>query len=140
MRRNIHTYRRLTITSIKIKEINVVDTNGWIINSTEEDVINNYDMNSKEQSKEFVDMMKVQDSFVQEYSPRGKDETVWRKYAAMNLTSGGFIQVGYGANQFHAMLNEYVIDVTRDRHVGTSGFVAVLDENLCIVTDDVTVS
>ena len=42
-----------------IKEINVVDTNGWIINSTEPDVINNYDMNSKEQSKEFVDMMKV---------------------------------------------------------------------------------
>ena len=119
-----------------IKEINVVDSTGWIINSTEEDVINNYDMNSKEQSKEFVDMMKVQDSFVQEYSPRGKDETVWRKYAAMNLTSGGFIQVGYDAEQFHTMLNEYVIDVTKNRHVGTGGFVAVLDENLCIVTDD----
>ena len=119
-----------------IKEINVVDSNGWIINSTEEDVINNYDMNSKEQSKEFVDMMKVQDSFVQEYSPRGKDETVWRKYAAMNLTSGGFIQVGYDAEQFHTMLNEYVIEVTKNRHVGTSGFVAVLDEKLCIVTDD----
>ena len=119
-----------------IKEINVVNTNGWIINSTEEDVINNYDMNSKEQSKEFVDMMKVQDSFVQEYSPRGKDETVWRKYAAMNLESGGFIQVGYDAEQFHTMLNEYVIEVTKNRHVGTSGFVAVLDEKLCIVTDD----
>ena len=119
-----------------IKEINVVDSNGWIINSTEEDVIDNYDMNSKEQSKEFVDMMKVQDSFVQEYSPRGKDETVWRKYAAMNLTSGGFIQVGYDAEQFHTMLNEYVIDVTKSRHVGTSGFVAVLDEKLCIVMDD----
>ena len=119
-----------------IKEINVVDTNGWIINSTEPDVINNYDMNSKEQSKEFVDMMKVQDSFVQEYSPRGKDESVWRKYAAMNLASGGFIQVGYDAEQFHTMLNEYVIDVTKNRHVGTSGFVAVLDEKLCIVTDD----
>jgi len=119
-----------------IKEINVVDSNGWIINSTEEDVINNYDMNSKEQSKEFVDMMKVQDSFVQEYSPRGKDEAVWRKYAAMNLTSGGFIQVGYDAEQFHTMLNEYVIDVTKNRHVGTGGFVAVLDEKLCIVTDD----
>ena len=119
-----------------IKEINVVDTNGWIINSTEEDVINNYDMNSKEQSKEFVDMMKVQDSFVQEYSPRGKDETVWRKYAAVNLAAGGFIQVGYDADQFHTILNEYVVDVTQNRHVGTSGFVAVLDENLCIVTDD----
>ena len=119
-----------------IKEINVVDANGWIINSTEEDVINNYDMNSKEQSKEFVDMMKVQDSFVQDYSPRGKDEAVWRKYAAMNLEAGGFIQVGYDAEQFHTMLNEYVIEVTKNRHVGTGGFVAVLDEKLCIVTDD----
>ncbi len=120
-----------------IKEINVVDPNGIIINSTvEEDVINRYDMNSKAQSKEFVDMLKVQDSFVQDYSPRGKDETEWRKYAAMNLAEGGFIQVGYDPEQFHAMLNEYVIDVTKNRHVGTGGFVAVLDENLNIITDD----
>ena len=118
-----------------IKEINIVASNGIIKNSTEADSIN-YDMNSKAQSKEFVDVLKVQDSFVQDYSPRGKDETVWRKYAAVNLTDGGFIQVGYDAEQFHTMLNEFVIDVTKNRHVGTAGFVAVLDENLCMVIDD----
>ena len=119
-----------------IKEINVVDAGGMITNSTEADVINNYDMNSKAQSKEFVDVLKTQDSFVQEYSPRGKDETVWRKYAAVNLADGGFIQVGYDAEQFHKMLNGFVIDVTKNRHVGTSGFVAVLDEQLCMVIDN----
>ena len=119
-----------------INEINVVDDTGMIINSTEGDVINTYDMNSKAQSKEFVDTLKVQDSFVQDYSPRGKDESVWRKYAAMNLADGGFIQVGYDAEQFHKMLNEFVIDVTKDRHVGTDGFVAVLDEQLCMVIDN----
>ena len=119
-----------------IKEINVVASNGIITNSTETDVIGNYDMNSKAQSKEFVDMLKVQDSFVQEYSPRGKDESVWRKYAAVNLADGGFIQVGYDAEQFHAMLNGFVVDVTKDRHVGTNGFVAVLDEQLCMVIDN----
>ena len=119
-----------------IKEINVVAPSGIITNSTEADVINNYDMNSKAQSKEFVDTLKVQDSFVQEYSPRGKDESVWRKYAAVNLTNGGFIQVGYDAKQFHKMLNEFVIDVTKNRHVGTSGFVAVLDEQLQMVIDN----
>jgi hypothetical protein len=119
-----------------IKEINVVDSDGIIINSTEADVINNYDMNSKEQSKEFVDTLKVQASFVQEYSPRGKDESVWRKYAAVNLVEGGFIQVGYDAEQFHEMLNEFVVDVTKNRHVGTDGFVAVLDEQLCMVIDN----
>ena len=118
-----------------IKEINVVGSNGIITNSTETDSID-YDMNCKEQSKEFVDMLKIHNEFVQEYSPRGKDETEWRKYAAVNLTAGGFIQVGYDPEQFHTMLNEYVIDVTKNRHVGTSGFVAVLDEQLCIVTDD----
>ena len=119
-----------------IKEINVVAQGGLITNSTEADVIGNYDMNSKAQSKEFVDMLKVQDSFVQEYSPRGKDESVWRKYAAVNLIDGGFIQVGYDAEQFHEMLGEFVIDVTKNRHVGTSGFVAVLDEQLCMVIDN----
>ena len=120
----------------EIKEINVVSSNGWITNSTEPDVINNYDMNSKPQSKEFVDKLKVQTSFVQEYSKRGKDENVWRKYAAVKLANGGFIQVGYDAEQFHTMLNEFVIDVTKNRHVGTSGFVAVCDDSLKLVTDN----
>ena len=86
-------------------------------------------MNSKAQSKEFVDTLKTQNSFVQDYSPRGKDENVWRKYAAINLTNGGFIQVGYDAEQFHKMLNEFVIDVTKNRHVGTgvsSGLLPVI--------------
>ena len=120
----------------EIIEINVVDENGMITNSTEPDVINSYDMNSKAQSKEFVDMLKTQDSFVQEYSRRGKDESVWRKYAAINLENGGFIQVGYDAEQFHEMLNEFVVDVTKNRHVGTGGFVAVCDEKLSIITDN----
>ncbi len=119
-----------------IKEINVVDASGLIIDSTELDVIGNYDMNSKAQSKEFVDVLKTQDSFVQQYSPRGKDETVWRKYAAINLNDGGFIQVGYDAEQFHEMLNEFVVDVTKNRHVGTGGFIAVCDNNLSLVIDN----
>ena len=117
-----------------IVEINIVSSKGIIQKSTESDSID-YDMNSKEQSKEFVDTLKVQNSFVQKYSPRGKDGSVWRKYAAVNLTNGGFIQVGYDAEQFHDILDEYVIDFTKNRHVGTSGFVAVLDEDLKIVTD-----
>ncbi|MBR5872632.1 MAG: hypothetical protein IKZ06_03205, partial [Oscillospiraceae bacterium] len=119
-----------------IKEINVVDQSGIIVDSTEADVINSYDMNSKEQSKEFVDTLKVQDSFVQEYTPRGKDESVWRKYAAVNLDNGGFIQVGYDAEQFHEMLNGFVVDVTKNRHVGTGGFVAVCDDKLNMVIDN----
>ena len=119
----------------QIKEINVVDEDGIIRKSTEPDSID-YDMTKKEQSNEFVVKLQVQDSFVQDYTPRGKDESVWRKYAAMNLENGGFIQVGYDAEQFHEMLNEFVVDVTKNRHVGTGGFVAVCDENLNMVIDN----
>ena len=119
----------------EIKEINVVNEKGIIKKSTELDSID-YDMNSKAQSKEFVDMLKVENSYVQEYSPRGKDESVWRKYAALSLEDGWFIQVGYDAEQFHEMLNEFVVDVTKNRHVGTGGFVAVCDDNLNLVIDN----
>ena len=119
-----------------IKEINVVNAVGLIINSTEADVINNYDMNSKAQSREFVEKLKEQSSFVQKYSPRGKDANIWRKYAAVNLAGGGFIQVGYDAEQFHEMLNAFVVDITKNRHVGTGGFVAVCDDKLCMVIDN----
>ena len=118
-----------------IKEINVVSSDGIIITSTEEGV-DNYDMNSKAQSKEFVDVLKTQNSFVQQYGPRGKDASVWRKYAAVRLSEGGFIQVGYDAEQFHEMLNEFVVDVTKNRHVGTGGFVAVCDDKLSMVIDN----
>ena len=118
-----------------IIEINIVDTNDMITNSTDASVINRYDMNSKDQSRQFVEAMKTADSFVQEYGPRGEDNK-WRKYAAVKLSDGGFIQVGYDAAQFHEILNEFVIDVTKNRHVGTGGFVAVCDDSLHMVIDN----
>ena len=118
-----------------IVEINIVRDDGIILQSTEADSID-YDMNSKAQSKEFVDKLRVQPSFVQRYSPRGKDGTVWRKYAAVALEKGGFIQVGYDAEQFHEVLDAYVIDFTKNRHVGNGGFVAVCDETLSLVIDN----
>ena len=116
-------------------EINVVNKEGIITNSTDPSVINKYDMNSNPQSREFVEELKKKDSYVQEYTQRGEDSQ-WRKYAAVKLSDGGFIQVGYDTDQFHVMLDEFVVDVTKNRHVGTSGFVAVLDEELSLVIDN----
>ena len=122
-------------TKYGVMEINIVNADGMIVNSNDATLINNYDMNSKEQSREFVEVLKNQDSFVQKYGPRGED-SAWRKYAAIKLADGGFIQVGYDAEQFHDMLDEFVVDVTKNRHVGTNGFVAVLDETLSMVIDN----
>ena len=118
-----------------VVEINVININGEVESSTEA-TNEGYDMNLSEQSKEFVDVLKEQDHFVQKYSPRGIDGIVWRKYAAVKLDNGGFIQVGYDAEQFHEMLDEFVVDVTKNSHVGTSGFVAVCDETLSLVIDN----
>ena len=129
----------VTLDALKEKynvvEINVVNRGGEVESSTEK-TNEGYDMNRSAQSKEFLDVLKTQDTFVQKYSPRGIDGTVWRKYAAINLAGGGFIQVGYDAEQFHDMLDDFVVDVTKNRHVGTSGFVAVCDETLSLVIDN----
>ena len=119
-------------TKYDVKEINIVSADGMIVNSNDENLINNYDMNSRDQSREFVEVLKTKDSFVQQYGPRGEDSK-WRKYAAIKLADGGFIQVGYDAEQFHEMLDEFIIEVTKNRHVGTNGFVVVLDETLSLV-------
>ena len=133
------TNSSITLAELKEKhnvvEINVVNDDDKVEKSTDPGN-EGYDMKLSEQSREFIDVLKKQSSFVQKYSPRGKDGSVWRKYAAVNLEGDGFIQVGYDAEQFHAMLDEFVVDITKNRHVGTNGFVAVLDENLSIVIDD----
>ena len=129
----------VTLLELKEKynvvEINIIDGNDKVEKSTEGSNVG-YDMNLSEQSKEFIDILTEQDYFVQKYSPRGIDGTVWRKYAAINLDNGGFIQVGYDTEQFHDMLDEFVVDVTKNRHVGTGGFVAVCDETLSMVIDN----
>ena len=118
-----------------IVEINVVGEDGVIRDSTEADSIN-YDMNKAAQSKEFVDRLREDEYFVQEYGLRGKDGETFRKYAAYRLKEGGFIQVGYDTAQFHGMLSFFAVDYTKNRHVGTGGFIVVLDEDLCIVDEN----
>ena len=120
-----------------VVEINVVSSSGKVELSTD-DGNKGYDMTLSEQSKEFVDILanSERDYYVQMYSPRGIDGTEWRKYAAIKLKNGGFIQVGYNTEQFHNALDEFVVDITKNRHVGTSGFVAVCDETLSLVINN----
>ena len=118
-----------------VTEINVVDSEGMVINSTLDELIGTFDMNSTEQSKEFTVLLGDETELVQLYSPQGLDGVTMRKYAGVSLADGGFIQVGYDADQFHDMLNDFVVDVTKNRHVGSTGFVAVCDENLNLVTN-----
>ena len=117
-----------------VTEINIVNADGMIIASTEEELVGSFNMNSTEQSKEFMVLTGEKNEFVQMYGPQGYDGVTMRKYAGVSLPDGGFIQVGYDAERFHDTLNDFVIDVTQNRHVGSTGFVAVCDENFKLVT------
>ena len=118
-----------------VTEINIVSADGLIVDSTEEKLIGNFNMNSTEQSKEFMVLTNGQNEFVQMYGPKGEDGSTMRKYAGVILADGGFIQAGYDADQFHDYLDDFVVDFTKNRHVGSTGFVAVCDEKLNMVTN-----
>ena len=117
-----------------VKGINIVDQNGIITDSTLKEFIG-YDMASGEQSAEFLVLLDGEEEFVQKYQPLSIDESISRKYAGVRLPDGGFIQVGYDAEQFRKDIDERVIEVTKNRHIGNNGFVAICDENLNIVID-----
>ncbi len=117
-----------------VKGINIVDKNGIIVDSTMSEFIG-YDMADGEQSAEFLVLLEGEEEFVQKYQPLSIDNSISRKYAGVRLPDGGFIQVGYDAQQFQEDIDEHVIGVTKNRHIGNNGFVAICDENWNIVID-----
>lgn len=149
---DLHT---LTI-KYDVTEINVIDPNGMIVATTYPDFMN-YDMRKGAQSAEFMVLLEGQEEFVQSYQPvsyesgslapmKGKftqtqaveassGSVFSRKYGGVVLERGGFVQVGYGAERFQRDIDEFVIGVTRNRHVGEGGCIIIVDESWNIVSD-----
>ena len=118
-----------------VTEINIINSDGSIADSTDKALVGTFNMNSTEQSKEFMVLIGEKSEYVQMYGPQGYDGVTMRKYAGVSLADGGFVQAGYDADHFHDTLDDFVIDVTKNRHVGSAGFVAVCDEKLNLVTN-----
>ena len=129
------TYVDLLSLRYSVSDVNVVDENGIIVLSNVPEFIG-FDMNSGEQSKEFVDMLKEKDSYVQEYQSLSYDSNIGRKYAAVKLSDGGFIQVGYNYKQFHKDIEERVVTSARYRHVGNAGFIFICNEEGDIIVNN----
>ena len=103
-----------------VTEINVIDENGFITATTYPDFMN-YDMRSGAQSAAFMVLLSGETSYVQSYQPVSYDATISRKYGGVALARGGFVQVGYGAERFQRDIGNFVVGVTRNRHVGEGG-------------------
>ena len=118
-----------------IAEINIIDETGIITASTCEDYLG-YDMRSGKQSAEFMILLTgSQQELVQNYQPISYNSSTMRKYAAVCLNRGGFVQVAYDAESFHKDISLQVIGVTRNRHVGEGGGIIIADEDWIIVSD-----
>ncbi|MCQ2421025.1 MAG: hypothetical protein MJ118_07805, partial [Clostridia bacterium] len=115
-----------------VAEISLVNYDGLIYRSTQEKFIG-YDMSSGEQSSEFLCLLDDVLRYVQRYGPISFDKSISRKYAGVR-TAFGFVQVGYDAEHFQKDIDKQVIGITRNRHVGQTGYILVMDENLKIVS------
>jgi hypothetical protein len=117
----------------EICEINIVSNDGIIEKSTDKakEGFNFYETDN-EQPKQFLDLLGNKENLVQDFSKNAVGEL--RKYAGIKIEDG-FIQVAYNQKQFRATIDEFIIDVTKNRHVGAMGFIAVCDENLKIVSE-----
>ena len=117
-----------------VTEINVIDDRGFIVATTLPE-FGGYDMRSGHQSAEFMVLLKGETEYVQRYQPVSYDASISRKYGGVVLEKGGFVQVGYGAERFQRDIDEFVVGVTRNRHVGEDGCLIIVDEAWNIVSD-----
>ena len=115
-----------------IAEISVVDKNGIIVDSTEPTFIG-FDMASGEQSAEFLCLLGSTKEYVQNYGPITYDPSISRKYAGVQLETG-FLQIGYDARQFQTDIGSQVTGITKNRHIGNTGFIFILDERMNVVS------
>lgn len=122
------------VAEYDVTEINVIDSDGIIVATTHPAFLD-YDMRSGTQSAEFMGLLSGDTEYVQSYQPTSDDPTISRKYGGVVLENGGFVQVGYGAERFRQDIDEFVVGVTRNRHVGEDGCIIIADENWNIVSD-----
>ena len=126
---------------LDVSEINVIDANGIIVASSEPAFLG-FDMASGEQSAEFLALLPGggKTEYVQKYQPIAYDANTSRKYGGVAVEDG-FVQVGYDAQNFLDDLSVQVESSVKNRHVGQTGSLVIVDEKGDVIStrDDVAV-
>lgn len=115
-----------------VPEISIINSDGIIADSNVEKYIG-FDMSFGEQSSEFLCLLGNTTEYVQDYGPISSDPSTMRKYAGIK-TEEGFLQVGYGAEEFQEDIDREVVGITQNRHVGQTGYVMILDSQLNVIS------
>lgn len=117
-----------------VSEISIIDKFGIIVESTDSSFVG-FNMASGDQSAEFLVILRGNASYVQSYQPISIDSSQYRKYAGVVLQKGGFVQVGYGAEQFQKDIASVVNSSTANRHLESEGCIIIADQSGKIVSD-----
>lgn len=116
-----------------VAEINLIDKNGIITETTVPEYVG-FDMKSGSQSEEFLCLLGDETEFVQDYRSTTFDAMVMRKYAGVSLPDGGFVQIGYDAGLFQKDIAQRVRGISKNRHIGESGYIFILNGNYDVVS------
>lgn len=122
------------ILEYDVSVIHIVDEMG-IIKYSSDSMYINFDMNSGDQSREFMVLVNGnKNEYVQPYRQSSIDQNISMKYAGVKIEGVGFIQVGYDANRFQSDIYEQVKEAAKFRHVSQSGYIIVCDENFKVIS------
>lgn len=114
--------------------INIIGSDGVITASSNPDFVG-YDMRGGEQSAEFMCLLEGETQYVQKYQPVSYDAAISRKYAGILLADGTVLQAGYSYEQYKKDIDDLVFNATKNRHIGKSGYIMIVDEDGLVVAD-----
>ena len=125
-----------------VYEIYVVDEKGIVTGSNNIDTVG-FDMNGDEQSRAFMilaDKNSGVTEYAQKYQPMAYDATQYRKFAGVSLPDGGFVQAAYDGKSFHENVTNIMTDFTKNRLIGETGYILIIDDGLNVISDHYTES
>lgn len=117
-----------------VSVIHIVDELG-IIKYSSDSIYVNFDMNSGDQSREFMVLVDGnQNEYVQPYRQSSINQNISMKYAGVKIEGFGFIQVGYNFDRFQSDIYEQVKEAAKFRHISQSGYIIVCDKNFKVIS------
>ncbi len=116
----------------EVSDINIFGKDGIVTKSNHSYLIG-YDMNSGEQSSEFMCLFDGKTEYVQEFQPSSFDSRIKRKYAAVLLPDGNAIQVGYSYKKYKSDIDEKISNEFKNRHIGENGYILIADKDQNII-------
>lgn len=108
-----------------VAEVSLINKDGIIFRSSGKEYVG-FDMNSGEQSREFLCLLGDTKTFVQDFGHIVSDPSIERKYAGIK-TEWGFVQVGYDAEMFETDIDSQVVNMTQNRHINKTGYIVIFN-------------